>query len=173
MRTIQRFGERCRDRFRISSWCLTSTDSATTARVPPGPASRAMVVSRCRSRMAKSRTVRSYQHDDQTAEPSRICEFAMDRVSAELQPTSATSGCSQRHLGCPARSLTWPAVMAQAAGGVSRGCNKGPAQRGGLPRPPRDPAVYLMLFVVSPLQRQKRFRPTVRKSAFNDMRGGP
>jgi hypothetical protein len=31
----RRVGDRFRDRFRIRSWCLTSTDSATTARVPP------------------------------------------------------------------------------------------------------------------------------------------
>jgi hypothetical protein len=32
----RRLGERFRDRLRISSWCLTSTDSATTERAPPG-----------------------------------------------------------------------------------------------------------------------------------------
>jgi hypothetical protein len=32
-------GERFRERLRISSCCLTSTDSATTERAPPGPAS--------------------------------------------------------------------------------------------------------------------------------------
>ena len=29
----------------IQSWCLTSTDSATTERTPPGPASRATITS--------------------------------------------------------------------------------------------------------------------------------
>jgi hypothetical protein len=51
-----RLGERWRDRFRISSWCLRSTDSATTERAPPGPASRATVARRCRTRTARSRT---------------------------------------------------------------------------------------------------------------------
>jgi integrase len=35
---------------RISSWCLTSTDSATTERPPRRPASRATITSRCRKR---------------------------------------------------------------------------------------------------------------------------
>src|SRR5436309_3136101 len=54
-------GDRFRERLRISSWCLTSTDSATTERAPPGPASRATVTSRCRKRTARSRTAESYQ----------------------------------------------------------------------------------------------------------------
>jgi hypothetical protein len=33
----------------VVSWCLTKTDSATTARAPPGPASRATVASRWRT----------------------------------------------------------------------------------------------------------------------------
>ena len=41
----RRLGDRFRERLRISSWCLTSTDSATTERAPPGPASRATVAS--------------------------------------------------------------------------------------------------------------------------------
>ena len=52
-------GDRFRERLRISSWCLTSTDSATTERAPPGPASRATVASRCRNRTARSRTAQS------------------------------------------------------------------------------------------------------------------
>src|SRR5713101_3065963 len=54
-------GDRFRERLRISSWCLTSTDSATTERTPPGPASRATVASRSRTRTARSRTAQSYQ----------------------------------------------------------------------------------------------------------------
>src|SRR5947209_2790052 len=57
----RRLGERFRQRLRTSSWCLTSTDSATTERAPPGPASRATVTSRCRNRTARSRTAESYQ----------------------------------------------------------------------------------------------------------------
>src|SRR5229473_8103531 len=57
----RRFGDRLRERLRTSSWCLTSTDSATTERAPPGPASRATVTSRCRNRTARSRTAESYQ----------------------------------------------------------------------------------------------------------------
>ena len=51
----QRFGARCRERFRMSSCCLTKTDSATTDRRPPGPISRARVAIRCTSRMIGSR----------------------------------------------------------------------------------------------------------------------
>jgi hypothetical protein len=57
----RRFGDRFRERLRISSWCLTSTDSAITERAPPGPASRATVFSKCRRRTARSRTARSYK----------------------------------------------------------------------------------------------------------------
>jgi len=41
-----RFGDRCRERFRISSWCLIRRDSATTEPRPPGPRSRRSVVTR-------------------------------------------------------------------------------------------------------------------------------
>ena len=51
----QRFGARCRERFRMSSGCLTKTDSATTDRRPPGPISRARVAIRGTSRMIGSR----------------------------------------------------------------------------------------------------------------------
>ena len=40
---VRRLGDRCRKRWRIRSCCLTRTDSATTERMPPGPASRARV----------------------------------------------------------------------------------------------------------------------------------
>src|SRR6267378_2297281 len=75
----RRLGDRFRERLRISSWCLTSTDSATTERAPPGPASRATVASRCKSRTARSRTPTSYQDRDTGEECSRILEFAMHR----------------------------------------------------------------------------------------------
>src|SRR3954465_2385537 len=75
----RRLGDRFRDRLRIRSWCLTSTDSATTERAPPGPASRATVASRCNNRTARSRTAGSYQDCDTGEECSRILEFAMHR----------------------------------------------------------------------------------------------
>jgi hypothetical protein len=55
----RRLGARRLERLRISSCCLTSTDSATTARTPPGPASRATVAKRWRTRAAKSRIAQS------------------------------------------------------------------------------------------------------------------
>src|SRR4029450_13010459 len=73
-------GDRFRERLRISSWCLASTDSATTARAPPGPASRATGASRCRNRTARSRTAGSYQDRDRGKECPRILEFAMHRI---------------------------------------------------------------------------------------------
>src|SRR5687767_7472892 len=39
----RKLGDRCRERLRIRSCCLTRTDSATTERMPPGPKSRASV----------------------------------------------------------------------------------------------------------------------------------
>src|SRR5713101_6731080 len=73
----RRLGDRFRERLRISSWCLTSTDSATTERAPPGPTSRATVARTCRRRTAKSRTAESYQDRDTGKECSHILEFAM------------------------------------------------------------------------------------------------
>jgi hypothetical protein len=77
----RRFGDRFRDRLRISSWCLTSTDSATTERAPPGPASRTTVASTCRKRTARSRTAQCYQDRDTGEECSGILEFAMHRCA--------------------------------------------------------------------------------------------
>jgi hypothetical protein len=82
----RRFGDRFRERLRISSWCLTSTDSATTERAPPGPASRASVASRCRRRTARSRTARSYQPRN-IKNCSGIQQFAM-HTSADWTPAS-------------------------------------------------------------------------------------
>ncbi len=42
----RRLGARSWPRFRITNWCFTSSDSATTARAPPGRISLAIVVSR-------------------------------------------------------------------------------------------------------------------------------
>src|SRR5712691_3377114 len=67
----RRLGERLRDRLRMSSCCLTSTDSATTDRAPPGPASRATVANRCRKRTARSRTA----HPSKIATPQKCNEF--------------------------------------------------------------------------------------------------
>ena len=51
----RRWGARFRERLRMSSCCLTSTDSATTERAPPGPTSWATVAIRCRNSTARSR----------------------------------------------------------------------------------------------------------------------
>src|SRR6267143_4841955 len=80
-------GDRFRERLRISSWCLTSTDSATTERAPPGPASRATVASRCRTSTTRSRTAQSYQDRDTGRECSQILEFAMH--SRDIKKTGA------------------------------------------------------------------------------------
>jgi hypothetical protein len=69
--------DRFRERLRIRSWCLTSTDSATTERAPPGPANRATVARRCRNRTARSRTAQCYQVRDTGEECSGLLEFAI------------------------------------------------------------------------------------------------
>jgi len=50
-----RFGARRRERLRINNWCLASTDSATTARTPPGRTSLKAVVIRWTSRITRWR----------------------------------------------------------------------------------------------------------------------
>ena len=57
----RRFGARLRPRFRISSWCRTNIDSATTDRKPPGLESRTKVTITCTKRTRMSRTRRWYQ----------------------------------------------------------------------------------------------------------------
>ena len=95
----RRLGARRRERFRISNWCLTKTDSATTARAPPGPASRATVARRWRNRTTKSRIA----HRKQAGEIHEIlknfefashtmlaeCDGATVRVLLDAAPTQA------------------------------------------------------------------------------------
>ena len=52
---VRRLGDRCRERLRIRSCCLTRTDSATTERRPPGPRSRAREAMTWTKRMTRSR----------------------------------------------------------------------------------------------------------------------
>jgi hypothetical protein len=40
---VHKFGDRCRERVTIKSWCLRIRDSATMERTPPGPSKRARV----------------------------------------------------------------------------------------------------------------------------------
>jgi hypothetical protein len=75
----RRLGERLRERLRIRTWCLRSTDSATTDRAPPGPASRATVASRCRNRTAKSRTAQSDQDRDFVRNAHEFCNSPRTR----------------------------------------------------------------------------------------------
>ena len=58
----RRSGARFLDRLSISSWCFTSSDSATTDRVPPGPSNRATVTTRCMKSIARSRITESPNH---------------------------------------------------------------------------------------------------------------
>jgi hypothetical protein len=47
MRSIgRRFGALARDRFKIDSWCFSSSDSETIDRAPPGSSSLAIVAMR-------------------------------------------------------------------------------------------------------------------------------
>ena len=75
----RRWGNRFRERLRISSSCLTSSDSATTERTPPGPTSRATVVSRWRNRTVKSRTETILARSLLRRKYSGISQFATHR----------------------------------------------------------------------------------------------
>ena len=71
---------------RISSCCLTRTDSATTARAPPGPASRATVATRWRNRTARSRLapiVTSWRN------PRNAKEFGIRHAHVRLRGAAA------------------------------------------------------------------------------------
>jgi hypothetical protein len=106
----RRLGDRFRERLRISSWCLTRTDSATTARAPPGPVSRATVANRWRNRTARSRMapiVTSWRN------PRNAKEFGIRHAQAQfawylvvgalhLRPPMFTSSHTQARL--PRRS---------------------------------------------------------------------
>jgi len=48
-----RFGARRRARLLMSNWCFSNKDSATTARIPPGRTSLAMVANRCTASMSR------------------------------------------------------------------------------------------------------------------------
>ena len=50
---VHKFGDRCRDRFTIKSWCLRIRDSATMERTPPGPSKRARVAMKWINRMTR------------------------------------------------------------------------------------------------------------------------
>src|SRR5262245_41746 len=90
-----RLGARFRVRSRISNCCLRSTDSATTGRAPPGPARRAIVVSRWRTRRA------GHARDNPTKTASR-------RISHDLaiRHGHARAGWS-RSAARRRRSLPW------------------------------------------------------------------
>jgi hypothetical protein len=99
----RRLGDRFRDRLRISSWCLTSTDSATTDRAPPGRASRATVASRCRTRTARARTARCYQVRDNLEECSGI--WNSPRTGGEGHPVR------RRACACPSTHIPTATVV--------------------------------------------------------------
>ena len=93
----RRFGDRFRDRLRISSWCLTSTDSATTERAPPGPARRVTAASRCRKdgQIAHRTMLPSSRHWRRML---RNFEFAKHRPGAHERPCGLPlCGESQRN----------------------------------------------------------------------------
>ena len=78
------FGERFRERLRISSWCLTSTDSATTERAPPGRTSRALSPADAE----KARRDRAPLNPSKVAageKSSRILEFAIHTVVSGIR----------------------------------------------------------------------------------------
>jgi len=82
----RRFGDRFRDRFKISSWCLTSIDSANAARGAAGPDKPDDGRRQLQKQNGQSRTARCYQQCGKDAERARICEFAMHRRAAGFIP---------------------------------------------------------------------------------------
>jgi hypothetical protein len=91
----RRVGDRFRDRLRISSWCLTSTDSATRERAPPGPASRATVANGCR----KERLDRAPHTPTKIATPRHDHEFSnspRSRAAAHLLAVAVESARTVR-----------------------------------------------------------------------------
>jgi hypothetical protein len=89
-----RFGARCRERLLMSSWCFSNSDSAATARKPPGRTSFANVTSGCMTRIGSSRMKRTgtiTAHACKTARRRPIAshyEFATHRqTSASVRRT--------------------------------------------------------------------------------------
>src|SRR5216110_1717731 len=50
---VHKFGDRCRERATIKSWCLRIRDSATMERTPLGPSKRARVARKWTKRMTR------------------------------------------------------------------------------------------------------------------------
>jgi hypothetical protein len=101
--------------------CLTSTDSATTERAPPGPVSRATVATRCRNRTTRSRTAGSYQDRDTASECSRFWNSPCTlRIHAPFRcPLRAARGAGVGADGAARRELiaaSWAASLAGLQG---------------------------------------------------------
>src|SRR5215471_20955791 len=79
----RRLGARLRPRFRMRAWCRIKTDSATTARTPPGCALRMMVTIACRKRVKMSRMV-GMVSNSRSQESNGLVEFAYDRRFTRL-----------------------------------------------------------------------------------------
>jgi hypothetical protein len=95
-RSEGRLGDRFRERLRISSLCLTSTDSATTERAPPGPASRATVA----SRQTASVTARTPPPGELTGHPTP--GFSCEGVIMWMTVLPTRQSCRHR-AGIPCR----------------------------------------------------------------------
>jgi len=79
--TEVRLGARCRERLLMSNWCLSSKDSAATARTPPGRSGFANVTSRWMARMSRFRTWRTVTLPPSHARLHRTRGFAHTRNS--------------------------------------------------------------------------------------------
>src|SRR5262249_30210473 len=83
----RRLGARFRPRFRIRTWCRIKTDSATTARSPPGWASRIIVTITCKTSAKMSRIT-----PDVTRMKARefraLVEFAQDTRARREEVTN-------------------------------------------------------------------------------------
>ena len=144
----RRLGDRFRERLRISSWCLTRTDSATTERAPPGPAKRAAVASRCRKRTARSRTPQSYQASPNPKKRPRICNSPR---------TASAAGVSVRRPCCEC-----PGQLSRVVGhcGLNSPIMSGPSKKSS----PSSGEPEILLVRVGRLRRQaEEFQRTVEE----------
>src|SRR2546429_9821102 len=97
---VHKFGDRCRDRFTIKSWCLRIRDSATMERTPPGPSKRARVAMKWINRMitfvtdSKGRATELILHQGGVAGELLFCPYFLGIfLPATILPLGIWSFC--------------------------------------------------------------------------------
>ncbi len=122
--SVVRFGARCRERLLINSWCLSSSDSAATARTPPGRRSFARVTSRWIAKRSRSRMGRTVPHPLSCARLHGTSEF---RHTANSPPTgrvigagrSGTSSFATASASCPGEMPYFCLISAMSHAGFA------------------------------------------------------